>query len=197
MLKGCIQLSSRPLISNTVNMVPVDHVARVVVASSLHPPSTPQKIVQVTSHPRFRFYEFLSCLEKYGYTCPEVPYPDWRDALNTYVSDGGANMDDEQHALMPLFHFVTNDLPANTRASELDDANAVEVLRRDAEWTGEDLSAGSAVTQETMGRYIAYLCEIGFLPRPGSGKGTALPKVELNANALGMGGIGGRGGEKR
>lgn len=37
MLKGCIQLSSRPHIINTVNAVPVGHVSTVVVAASLNP----------------------------------------------------------------------------------------------------------------------------------------------------------------
>jgi len=37
MMKGCIQWASRPNINNTVNTVPVDHVARVVVACAFKP----------------------------------------------------------------------------------------------------------------------------------------------------------------
>ena len=99
MLKGCIQLSSRPHITNTVNMVPVDHVARVVVACAFHPPETGLSVAQVTSHSRLRFDEFLSSLENYGYDAPEVEYPKWRDALEKYVSDGEKEKDYEQHAL--------------------------------------------------------------------------------------------------
>jgi len=44
---------------------------------------------------------------------------------------------------MPLYHFCVNDLPANTRAPELDDRNAIQILKADAEdWTGVDESAG-------------------------------------------------------
>ena len=98
MLKGCIQLSSRPHIVNTVNMVPVDHVARVVVASALHPPVSPLGVAQVTSHPRLRFHGFLSALESHGYDTPEVDYSTWRAKLEQYVADG-VQKDDTQHAL--------------------------------------------------------------------------------------------------
>ena len=79
-------------------MVPVDHVARVVVASALHPPTSPLGVAQVTSHPRLRFNEFLSTLETYGYRTPEVDYSAWRAKLERYVADG-VQKDDAQHAL--------------------------------------------------------------------------------------------------
>ena len=80
-------------------MVPVDHVARVVVACALHPPQSPLSVAHVTSHPRLRFEEFLSCLELYGYQAPEVEYQVWRSALEDYVSEGSIQKDYEQHAL--------------------------------------------------------------------------------------------------
>ncbi|KAI4121611.1 MAG: hypothetical protein LQ347_006797 [Umbilicaria vellea] len=86
MLKGCLQLSSRPHITNTVNTVPVNHVARVVVASAFNPPQSPLGVAQVTSHPRLRFHEYLATLQHYGYDVPEVDYPTWRSALEKYVS---------------------------------------------------------------------------------------------------------------
>ena len=36
-------------------------------------------------------------------------------------------------------------------------------LTADAEWTQEDVSRGSAVTHELVGKYLSYLCAIGFL----------------------------------
>ena len=93
--KGCIQLSSRPNIENTINMVPVDHVARLVVAASLSPPTEPLGVAQVTSHPRLTFREYLSSLEKYGYSVPEVPYEQWRTSLQEYAADDSK----ERHAL--------------------------------------------------------------------------------------------------
>ena len=94
---------------------------------------------------------------------------------------------------MPLYHFVTNDLPANTKASELDDRNAAAALRADAEWTGEDVSGGSAVTREIIGKYLRYLVQTDFLKAP-EGKGQPLPTISLsNGGPYAVGSLGGRG----
>ena len=213
MLKGCVQLGSRPFIGNTINMVPADHVARTVVACALHPPATPLGVAHVTSQPRLRFNQFLAMLDFYGYRVKECEYDAWCAKLEKYVSDGPIEKDYEQHALcviifplvrfdvelicyarMPLYHFVTSELPANTKASELDDRNAVESLKADAEWTGEDRSSGSAVSRETIGKYLRYLTLTGFLKAP-EGKGARLPDIALaNGQEVKAGIVGGRGG---
>jgi L-aminoadipate-semialdehyde dehydrogenase len=95
MAKGCIQLGCRPKIANTVNMVPVNHVARVVVAAALSPPKTPLGVAQVTSHPRLTFSEYLATLQTYGYDVPEVEYSVWKKKLEEYAAQDG----NEQHAL--------------------------------------------------------------------------------------------------
>ncbi|KAH8695281.1 putative alpha-aminoadipate reductase Lys2 [Talaromyces proteolyticus] len=194
LLKGSIQLHSRPRIINTVNSVPVDHVARVVVAAALNPLET-VKVIHVTGHPRLRMNEYLSLLEYYGYEVPEISYDSWKQDLERYVSAGGQEKDQEQHALMPLFHFCVNDLPGNTKAPELDDQNAVKILKADAHhWTGIDESAGYGIGREDVGRYLRYLAETGFIPWP-TGKGRPLPEVHLTADQLqSAGAVGGRGG---
>lgn len=85
MMKGCVQLSSRPNITNTINMVPVDHVARVVVAAAFAPPTSALSVCQVTSHPRLTFNEFLGTLQLYGFDVPEVGYDTWRASLDKFV----------------------------------------------------------------------------------------------------------------
>ena len=164
MLKGCLQLRARPLIINTVNAVPVNHVARVVVAAALNPlpvlsdakgegdGATGIHVIHVTAHPRLRMNEYLSSLPHYGYHVPQIPYSNWKTSLSNYVSAGGQVKDQEQHALMPLYHFCIDDLPATTRAPELDDGNAVRVLEMDWELTGVDHSAGYGVGREDVGR---------------------------------------------
>ncbi|TDZ25510.1 L-2-aminoadipate reductase large subunit [Colletotrichum orbiculare MAFF 240422] len=174
MIKGCIQLNARPKIENTINMVPVNHVARLVVASALHPPRQPLGVAQVTSHPRLTFRTYLGALEKYGYDVPEVEYSDWSQALQNYVAEG------KEHALMGLYHLATTDLPGDSIAPELDDVNAAAALRSDAELTGEDLSAGGAVTDETIGRYISYLIAIGFLEAPPKAGELAIPQADIS-----------------
>ncbi|KAG0131878.1 hypothetical protein HOY82DRAFT_669743 [Tuber indicum] len=190
MIKGCAQLGQMPDIYNTVNMVPVDHVARVVVACAFNPPASPLPVAHVTSHPRLRFNEFLCTLATYGYNVTRVDYIPWRIALETHVVEKC-----EDNALYPLLHFVLDNLPSSTKAPELDDSNAVTALLSDQEWTGQDGSRGAGVCVEQMGIYLAYLIGIGFLPLP-SGKGELeLPVLEISDRQRGaLESVGGRAG---
>ncbi|ROV95053.1 hypothetical protein VPNG_09475 [Cytospora leucostoma] len=191
LLKGSIQLKSRPHIVNTVNAVPVNHVARIVVAGALNVIPGGVHVAQVTAHPRLRMSEYLSILEYYGYKTPEVSYDAWTEELEKFVAAGATEKDQEQHALLPLFHFCTNDLPANTRAPELDDKNTVAVLKSDADrFTGVDESTGASVSREDVGRYLRYLAEIKFIPFP-TERGRELPAIGVDvATAKAAGGRG-------
>jgi L-2-aminoadipate reductase len=207
MLKGCIQLSSRPHIINTINAVPVGHVSTVVVAASLNPiPAETANsnsgsddvgvhVIHVTAHPRLRVNEYLSILSYYGYDVPEVDYDHWKAQLETFVSAGSVQKDVEQSALMPLFHMATNNLPTTTRAPELDDRNAVAVLQADAAWwTGVDESAGEGISREAVGRFLRYLVETNFLAWP-TRRGRELPAIKAGVvEAQAKWGVGGRGG---
>ncbi|RMJ22168.1 L-aminoadipate-semialdehyde dehydrogenase, large subunit [Aspergillus sp. HF37] len=195
MIKGCIQLSSRPNINNTVNMVPVDHVARVVIASAFYPPCEPIGVAHVTGHPRLRFNQFLGALQTYGYDVPQVDYIPWSMSLEQYVNDSQLNDKSSQHALMPLYHFVTADLPSNTKAPELDDTHAAAALRGDAGWSGVDASAGAGVTEDLVGLYSSYLVALGFLPAPASAAAQQLPAAQLSEDQKkALMSVGGRGG---
>lgn len=96
---------------------------------------------------------------------------------------------------MPLYHFVTADLPSNTKAPELDDTNAAAALRSDAAWSGIDASAGAGVTEDLVGLYCSYLVKIGFLPGPTEGGHRPLPAVEVaEEQRTAIQSVGGRGG---
>ena len=170
MIKGCVQLGQVPAIYNTVNMVPVDHVARVVVACAFFPPGSghTNAVAHVTSHPRLRFTGFLGSLATFNYPVSIVDYIPWRIALEKHImapsASGGGK--EEQNALFPLLHIVLDNLPQSTKAPELEDFNATEALKKDAEWTREDKSSGLGVSVATMGIYLGYLVSLGFLPAP-------------------------------
>lgn len=192
MLKGCVQLSAHPDISNTINMCPVDFVARLVVAAAIHPAPT-LEVIQCTSHPRLRFNEYLGMLRTCGYHVPKVDYIPWRTSLERYVAQ--ENQDREtQHALLPLYHFVTADLPTSTKSPELDDANALAALRADsaASSSDKDWTKGSGVDVQVMKKYVAWLVAVGFLPSPQGGQVQKLEMGEEQKEALGR--VGGRGG---
>ncbi|KAI5467050.1 L-aminoadipate-semialdehyde dehydrogenase [Mariannaea sp. PMI_226] len=194
-LKGCIQLGVRPHIVNTVNSVPVNHVSRVVVACALNPMVNGVHVAHVTGHPRLRMNEYLSALEYYGYRIPEVSYDQWKQELENYVTAGPQEKDQEQHALMPLYHFCINDLPANTRAPELDDRNTIKILKDDAEnWTGIDESSGYGIGRTDVGRFLHFLAETKFVSWP-TGRGRPFPEIHLTAaQREAVGAVGGRGG---
>jgi L-2-aminoadipate reductase len=172
LVKGCLQLGLMPDINNTINMVPVDHVALLCSLSGIAPMTTGKnfEVVQVTAHPKIRFNDFLSALPRYGYTVDRCEYVMWRRKLEQHV------LEVQDNALFPLLHFVLDDLPANTKAAELDDTNA-QALATNA---GE--AAGAGVQDQEMGRYLAWLVRAGYLAPPTAKGEKALP--ELKGEAL-------------
>ncbi|OCH93933.1 L-aminoadipate-semialdehyde dehydrogenase large subunit [Obba rivulosa] len=154
MVKGCIQLGLIPDINNTVNMVPVDHVARCTALAATAPLAGPLRVLHVAAYPRPTFNAFLGALAAYGYGVSRAEYVAWRRALERHVLDA------QDNALFPLLHFVLDDLPTSTRAPELDDANMRAVLRPHTE------ILNGTVDEELTGKYLAWLVETGFLPPP-------------------------------
>lgn len=180
MVKGCIQLGYIPNIYNTVNMVPVDRVARIAVAGALHPPSLDLlPVINVTGQPRLRFNQFLQSLKQYGYKVDEIDYIPWRIALEKYIVE-----DSKDNALYPLLHFVLDNLPQSTKAPELDDTNARRSLWEDKEFTGVDLSSGLGVNVKQLGVYLAYLKAVGFLDSPTEQSELSLPALTISDRTL-------------
>jgi L-2-aminoadipate reductase len=65
-------------------MVPVNHVAHVIVACALHPPAQ-MSVAHVTGDPRLTFDQFLASLAMYGYDVPLTDYKQWPGAVQSYV----------------------------------------------------------------------------------------------------------------
>ncbi|KAI9889228.1 MAG: large subunit of alpha-aminoadipate reductase [Vezdaea aestivalis] len=191
MLKGCIQIGTRPDISNTVNMVPVDHVARVVIAAAFMSLSEAVEVMHVNSHPRLTFNQYLATLSVFGYDVKLVKYDEWRDLVQKYVNNTSAGT--ESFALLPLYQMVTEDLPGNTIAPELDDKNTSAVLLADKE--AAHASRGIGVDEDLIGVYISFLIAVGFLKTPGLSKKSLPPPRLQNGQAEAWSAkVGGRGG---
>lgn len=111
------------------------------------------------------------------------------------MSAGSTKKDQEYNALMSLFHMATLNLPSTTRAPELDDRNAVTVLKADAgRWTGVDDSAGEGITREDVGRYLCFLAKINFISLT-TRRGRELPPIAAEiAQAQAQWRVGGGGG---
>ncbi|KAF2725108.1 large subunit of alpha-aminoadipate reductase [Polychaeton citri CBS 116435] len=194
MLKGCVQLGARPNIENSINMVPVTHVAKLAIAASLH--SKSGSVVQVEAHPRLTFNDFLGALETYGYTAPEERYGTWKKRVEKYVDESSSSSDGqkEELALLGLYHMVTGDMPAATKAPNLGDKNAQQCLKADSERSPVQSSQGVSV--DAIGAYIAFLIERDFMNAPPNPDAPSkLPKIEIsNVQMEALNRVGGRGG---
>lgn len=185
MLKGCVQLGARPDVSNTINMVPVPHVAKLVLAMSLR--GEAGSTAHVEAHPRLTMNEYLATLETYGYAVPVESYEDWRKRVEAYVEAGDEK---EELALLGLYHMVTSNLPEASKAPALEDSNARAALEADKELAVGGGPAG--VTAEAVGSYLAFLVARGFMQKPAKGE---LPKIELSGQQVeALNKVGGRGG---
>ncbi|CCK68590.1 L-aminoadipate-semialdehyde dehydrogenase KNAG_0B01430 [Huiozyma naganishii CBS 8797] len=174
-LKSAVQLGKIPDIDNTVNMVPVDHVAQVVVSTSLNPPEKKAvAVAHVTAHPRILFKDYLYTLKKYGYDVEIEDYSSWCQDLEHSIMQ-----EHQDNALYPLLHMVLDNLPENTKAPELDDRNAIKSLNADATWTGTNHSAGAGATPEQIGIYISFLNKVGYLPSLERAGGAPLPEISV------------------
>ncbi|BGP34854.1 large subunit of alpha-aminoadipate reductase [Rhodotorula toruloides] len=172
LVKGCVQLGHIPDIHNTINMVPVDHVARITACAALQDPTTELKVHHVTARPAPRFNGFLAALKLYGYNVATTEYLPWRTLLEQHV------LRVQDNALFPLLHFVLDDLPTSTKAAELDDSNTVALLK------SAQQPEAVTVDDAQMGRYLAWLIAAGFLeqpPRKGEQGVRPLPQLELQA----------------
>jgi len=155
MVKGCVQLGLVPDINNTINMVPVDHVARCTALAAVAPlPDAPLSVLHITARPLPTFNDMLSSLAQYGFPTAPCEYLVWRRKLEKHVMEVGDN------ALFPLLHFVLDDLPTSTKSPELDDSNTTALLEQ------AECESSSTVDDALMGLYLAWLVRADFLPPP-------------------------------
>lgn len=185
MLKGCVQVGSRPDVKNTINMVPVTHVARLVNAVAFQGKGS--TVSHVEAHPRLTFNIFLGALENYGYTAPIEPYGLWKGKVEQYVESSDSER--EELALLGLYHMVTGDLPAATKAPILHDTHAQQALEADKSATR------GAVTVDAIGSYLSFLTARGFMPAPSISTAKALPALNMSKEQIdALNRVGGRGG---
>jgi L-aminoadipate-semialdehyde dehydrogenase len=155
MVKGCVQLGLVPDINNTVNMVPVDHVALCTTLAAVSPAAgAPLSVLHITARPLPTFNDLLASLTQYGFPTEQCEYLVWRRKLEQHV------MEAQDNALFPLLHFVLDDLPTSTKAPELDDSNTSALLRSCKQ------TESVTVSEELLGKYLAWLVDARFLPAP-------------------------------
>jgi L-2-aminoadipate reductase len=154
MVKGCVQLGLVPDINNTINMVPVDHVALCISLAAVSRTDAPLSVLHITARPLLTFNNLLSSLARYGFPTEQCEYLVWRRKLEQHV------MEVQDNSLFPLLHFVLDDLPTSTKAPELDDSNTIALLR------SCNQAENTTISDQLMGKYLAWLVDVKFLPSP-------------------------------
>ena len=163
--------------NNTINMVPVDHVALSTALAAISPLPEPRNhlsVLHVAAYPRPTFNDFFSSLSEYGFHIEKCEYLVWRRLLEKHV------MEVQDNALFPLLHFVLDDLPTSTKAPELNDANMRALLAPHLKDTNR------TVDHVLAGKYLAWLVETGFLPAP-TQAGKPLPKLMSTTSTRAVG----------
>ena len=162
--------------NNTINMVPVDHVALCTALAAVSPlRDAPMSVLHLTARPLPTFNGMLSSLVQYGFPTELCDYVVWRRRLEQHA------METQDNALFPLLHFVLDDLPTSTKAPELDDSNTQALLQQHS---GELVTT---VSDEIIGLYLSWLVAAGFLPTPSlASPAKSLPSTQIsNVKAAG------------
>ncbi|KAI9458834.1 alpha-aminoadipate reductase Lys1p [Lactarius psammicola] len=166
LVKGCIQLGLVPDINNTINMVPVDHVAFCIALAAVSPHLGPgMTVLHVRARPLPTYNFIFSSLGRYGFQVERCEYLVWRRDLERHV------IEVQDNALYPLLHFVLDDLPTSTKSPHLDDSNMRTLLR------GHEDKGDRTVSDKSVAKYLSWLVLTGFLPKPSLPGGSLLPEL--------------------
>ncbi|KAI0251949.1 alpha-aminoadipate reductase Lys1p [Lactifluus subvellereus] len=179
LVKGCIQLGLVPDIDNTINMVPVNHVAFCITLAAVSPhQGAGMTALHVRARPLPTYNAIFSSLSRYGFATERCEYLIWRRKLEQHV------MEVQDNALFPLLYFVLDDLPTSTKSPDLDDSNICALLK------GYDDKGDRTVSDELMAKYLSWLILTEFLPKPSFPGTNVLPMLDNSpiGKALGRSG---------
>jgi amino acid adenylation domain-containing protein/thioester reductase-like protein len=167
MIKGCIQLGSAPDTDDTVDMIPVDYVAKAIVHLSKQNQSPGRAFHLINPHP-ISFRGFVEWARAYGYSIRLSSYAGWRAEL---ISVARRSPDNALYPLLPFFPPLRADgEPLNEQAHS--QAMPVQELKRrgDIQNTLYGLAGTSiecpAVDDALLATYFEYLIANGFLDAP-------------------------------
>jgi 5-hydroxydodecatetraenal polyketide synthase CpkC len=149
-IKGLVQAGAVPdRLGGSVALVPVDHVARAVVALSALP-GTAGQIFHLYNPDRVGWRDILGRLRAHGYDLPEMDWRQWRATVS-------ADRDNALYPLLDAFELMIEDVDAfyprmDTTATDLALARAGIPPAR--------------VTTDVLDTYLRFFAEVGYLPAP-------------------------------
>ena len=183
LVKGCIQRGCALHLPSLINACPVDYVAHVVTAAALHAhvPTVseggrePLAVYHLHQPLRLRFEDLFEVVRDCGYPLKRMGYEEWRGMVEV-EGRRGLNRDDP---LLPLLHFVLDDLPRSTRSIAFDDRHTRALLSRMRDTDGKGSSLAPPLDRQYLSLCLRYLAQVGFL------SATMVDKTRMKADTVG------------
>ncbi|MDD2466555.1 MAG: amino acid adenylation domain-containing protein [Desulfobulbus sp.] len=143
--QGCLQLGSYPDIANTVEMTPVDLLARAIAGLALTP-RTEMLVANLSNPNELSLHDFFRALAKCDCSARPEPAAEWQKRLASLAADNG---------LTQIKEFYTGDLSGEAPPTEQTATLAALA----------DLGINYAADYNTLiPLYVDYLKRQGFLP---------------------------------
>jgi thioester reductase-like protein len=176
LIAGCVRMGAAPDLDWSLDALPVDNVAELILALS---GGASSETAWHLAHPRPRHWrECVLWMRLYGYDVTLLPYREWTQRLHQAA--------DQDHPLRPLRSFFLDarsdgltipELHEQSRAPRLDTERTSAAIERE----GMEVTPLDA---ELMDRYFAAFVEEGVLPPPARQR--VLRHDGLDAAALGV-----------
>jgi thioester reductase-like protein len=176
MIKGFIQMGGAPAIELPLSFTPVDYVSQAIVQLSQQPALWGQAFHLVTPHV-LPLEQLVEVLNAAGYPLQPLPYELWIDLLFSPSTDA-------DNALTPFKPLFTAAAAAQGDSYlEALSLQRVGIQNVRSGLTGSGITC-APVTAPEIDRYLAYLVQVGWLPRPEA------PIVPLHRDADVIGALG-------
>jgi amino acid adenylation domain-containing protein/thioester reductase-like protein len=148
LMKGCIQLGFAPDWNESICILPVDFVSHAIVNITLA--MGPTSMVFHLDHPKgIMWQDLVTWLNNYGYKIKICPHKKWLEKLMKITPANAL------YRFLP--HYLSLDKGPNTPKTALTHAN---LALKKLNITYPD------ITDEVLRRFMNYLCEIEFMPKP-------------------------------
>ncbi|MBG9792893.1 hypothetical protein ABD76_10480 [Paenibacillus dendritiformis] len=153
LIRLCIELGARPDIDEPLNFIPVDQMARYILALSLHDDPYSQQVYHLHPKQPMLLSELFDWLNRYGYEAAAIPYEEWYQRMESYVLDAGG-------ALRGLYSIFPETLDEQRSLLQFCIYRSEYTLDRLAQLN----HPVTPLAEEMFRATIDYLCEVQFLP---------------------------------
>jgi len=164
-------MQSAPKVDLTLDMEPVDYVAKAIVAL-VNSPSSENKSFNVTNPNLFSYNKLYHSLQSFGYPLEVIPYEQWRILLQK-IANSSQN---ESNPLSALESHFTKDWDNSTSNPVYDSSNVSTILK--------DTNIKPPQIETIMMTYFSYFISTSFIPQPPS---TASNNLHINWLKIGEG----------